>query len=164
MDRVSDLLRTWARALGRDEDEIVRWSAAGRLHDVLRDADPADLLRFVTAAERDFPPKALHGPAAAARLTGLVAPSVVNAIRYHTLGHPGLDLLGRALYLADFLEPGRHFADDERALLRGRVPVEIDQVLIEVVAWRIRNLLELRSPIHPHTTAFWGNLVSGERS
>jgi len=163
MERVAALMESWARALGLGDTEVARWSAAGQLHDVLRDADPAELVSLVAPDERDLPAKALHGPAAAARLAGLVAPTVANAIRHHTLGDPGLDRLGRALYLADYLEPGRRFADDQRALLRVRVPEDLDEVLREVVAWRIHNLLDARLPIHPRTAGLWRSLVVGER-
>ncbi len=161
MGRVAALLEEWAYAIDLDETEVLRWAAAGWLHDVLRDADPAELIPDVTDSERDLPGKVLHGPAAAARLRGLVHPSVENAIRYHTVGHPSLDRLGRALYLADYLEPGRRFADDWRAVLRRRWPTESHEVLAEVIAARIQNLLETRKPIRPETAAFWSTTVTG---
>lgn len=160
MGRVAALLEEWAYAIELDETEVLRWAAAGWLHDVLRDADPAELIPDVAHSERDLPWKVLHGPAAAARLRGLVHPSVEAAIHYHTMGHPTLDRLGRAVYLADFLEPGRRFADDWRAVLRRRWPSESDEVLAEVIAARIRNLLETRKPIRPETAAFWSTTVT----
>jgi HD superfamily phosphohydrolase YqeK len=163
MGRVAALLEEWAYALGLDHAEALRWAAAGWLHDVLRDADPAELVHEVSGDESDLPGNILHGPAAAARLQGRVDDRVVTAVRYHTIGHPRLDELGRALYLADFLEPGRDFADDWRADLRRRMPVDRDEVLIEVVAARITHLLARRSPIRPETAMFWTGLVARKR-
>lgn len=160
MSRVAGLLEEWASALRLPQDEVLRWSATGWLHDALRDEDPRVLIHEVAEEERDLPGPILHGPAAAARLAGLVDPRVQMAIRYHTLGHPGLDRLGRALYLADFLEPGRDFASDWRAELRRRMPHELPDVLVEVIAARLRHLLDARKPIRPETAAFWSDALT----
>jgi len=160
MARVATLLESWAAELGLDETEMLRWAAVGWLHDALRDADPAELRRLVRAEERDLPGPILHGPAAAARLSGHVGHSTLQAIRYHTIGHPALDTMGRAVYLADFLDPGREFLLDWRAELRDRMPKELDGVLEEVVATRIRHLLDRRKPLRPETAAFWSALVT----
>jgi HD superfamily phosphohydrolase YqeK len=159
MARVASLLEGWAHELGLGEEEALRWAAAGWLHDALRDADPGELAPLVRGAERDLPPKVLHGPAAATKLKGSVDSRMLQAIHYHTIGHPELDLLGRALYLADFLEPGRTFSPDWRAALRARVPAEMDDVLVEVVSARIRHLLDQRKAIRPETAAFWSAAV-----
>jgi HD superfamily phosphohydrolase YqeK len=159
--RVAALLEEWARSLGLPDAEVLRWAAAGWLHDALRDADPAELRREVAPEDRDLPPKILHGPAAAARLAGQVAPDLAAAVRYHTIGHPSLARLGRALYLADFLEPGRDFCGEWRAALRGRMPHELDQVLVEVLRARLGHLLDQRRPIRPETAAFWSDVVRG---
>jgi HD superfamily phosphohydrolase YqeK len=160
MARVAALLESWAAELGVGETETLRWAAVGWLHDALRDADPSDLRRLVRAEERDLPGPILHGPAAASRLAGHVGHSTLQAIRYHTIGHPTLDTMGRALYLADFLEPDRDFLTEWRAELRSRMPGDLDRVLEEVVATRIRHLLERRKPIRPETAGFWSDLVN----
>lgn len=162
ISRVADLMDRWAAALGVDGAERDRWRAAAWLHDALRDADPESIRESVAPGLRDLPGGMLHGPAAAARLreAGVDDGGLLNAVAYHTLGHPELDRLGRALYLADFLEPGRAHEPARRALLRTRVPVELDDVLVEVTAARIGHLLERRKPIRPETQAFWNSLVN----
>lgn len=162
MERVADLLGRWAEALHLDAPEVARWRAVGWLHDALRDAAPERLRGELPAEFRDLPPLVLHGPAAAERLRGDLDESALNAIRYHTLGHRSLDRLGRALYLADFLEPGREFLEEWRASLRERMPHDLDAVLREVVAARLRHLVEARRPIREETAGFWSSLVAGE--
>jgi HD superfamily phosphohydrolase YqeK len=161
--RVVELLDTWAARLGLDERERMRWRAAGWLHDSLRDADPAALRAEAPEWARALPGPLLHGPVAAARLEaeGVDDRSVLNAVAYHTLGHPGLDRLGRALYLADFLEPGRAFLPAWRAVLRARMPESMDRVLLDVVAARIEHLIATRRSIRPESLAFWNAVVEG---
>jgi HD superfamily phosphohydrolase YqeK len=84
---------------------------------------------------------------------------LLNAIGYHTFGHPGLGRLGRALYLADFLEPGRGWQPAWRAALRARLPDAMDEVLVDVAAARITHLLRRRQRIWPETHAFWNSLT-----
>src|SRR4051812_18550150 len=105
MGRVAALMRAWAERLGLPPGEVARWAAAGWLHDALRDADPDELRPAVAAEYRELPGKLLHGPAAAERLAGHADDELVSAVRCHTVGSPRFGKMGRALYLADFLEP-----------------------------------------------------------
>ena len=161
--RVAALMREWAQALGLPQGEVARWSAAGYLHDALRDA-PADELRpHVPAEFRELPGKLLHGPAAAERLAGEADDELRDAIRYHTLGSARFGTLGRALYLADFLEPGRTFAPGWTKSLRRRMPREMDAVLREVVESRIGHVARNGGNLHPETKAFHAQVQSEAR-
>lgn len=160
MGRVAELMAEWTAALRLQEADRIRWLAAAWLHDGFREAHPEQLRDMVPPELRDLPDPLLHGPAAAARLAGEADEELLNAIRYHTIGHPDLDLLGRALFLADFLEPGRDFEVRWREQLRRRMPHDMDEVLAEVLQARIRHLLEIRKPIRPETAAFWSRVVS----
>jgi HD superfamily phosphohydrolase YqeK len=157
--RVAQLLGEWAHTLAPQEE--VRWRAAAWLHDSLRDADEAELRSLIVAEFADWPASLLHGPAAASQLRrdGVRDESVLRAIAYHTVGHADLDLLGRSLYLADFLEPGRKFAADWRADLRARMPNEHEFVLREVAAQRLGHLIAEKAPLRPETVGFWNSLV-----
>jgi HD superfamily phosphohydrolase YqeK len=164
--RVASLMETWAERLALPEQERERWRAAAWLHDALRDAPAEELRAEVEPPFRELPDPLLHGPAAAKRLEaeGVDDAALLNAIRYHTLGHPDLDRLGRMLYLADFLEPGRTFSMDRHEALRRRMPDDAPAVLIEVVRDRIEHLLRRGSPVRPETMGFWNSLVTEERA
>jgi HD superfamily phosphohydrolase YqeK len=161
--RVAALMDEWAERLELPAAERERWAAVAWLHDALRDADPASLRPLLPAAFSAFPDPLLHGPAAAARLGDEVDDEMADAIRYHTIGHPALGQLGRALYLADFLEPGRDFLADRRESLRARMPHEMNEVLIEVLTARLAHLVRGRKPIRPETAAFWSDAVGADR-
>ncbi|HEX6589401.1 MAG TPA: HD domain-containing protein [Longimicrobiales bacterium] len=160
--RVVTLLDDWAVELGMSGADRRRLRAAGWLHDALRDAS-GDVLRPMVAPElRDLPRKLLHGPAAAARLRelGMSDDEVLDAVAYHTVGHPGLTILGRLVYLADFLEPGRRFDPVGRASLRARMPHDWRSVLMSVVRSRVRHLLDSGNPIRPETMGYWNTVVA----
>ncbi len=157
MASVAALLGAWAEELGLGERDCRRWMAAGWLHDALRDADAEGL----SAEAGEYPAGVRHGPAAAARLSadGIDDRELLDAIRYHTLGRRGWGLLGRYLYLADYLEPGRSFDPAERARLIAPLPHEPAEVLQRVCALRIQHQLGRRVPLHHETIDFWNELV-----
>jgi 2-amino-4-hydroxy-6-hydroxymethyldihydropteridine diphosphokinase len=161
IERVVALLEEWGTALGWSDAERARLRAAGWLHDALRDA-PADELRpMVPAPLGDLPDKLLHGPACAAHLRelGMTDDDVLAAVAYHTVGHPDLGLIGRLLYLADFLEPGRRFDPVGRAALRARMPHDWRAVLQAVVRSRVNHLLDAGNPVRPETMGYWNSVV-----
>jgi HD superfamily phosphohydrolase YqeK len=164
VERVAALLEGWGRALGLGEHELLRWRGAGMLHDVLRDEDPERLLPLVPHNLRDMVPDALHAPAAAARLRdeGVEDDDLLLAVALHPVGSRKWGVLGRHLYLADFLEPGRSFRAGWRAELRERVPAETGFVLREVVRARIEWAMEQGHPIHPETAAFRDSLAEDD--
>ncbi|MDX1646933.1 MAG: HD domain-containing protein [Longimicrobiales bacterium] len=161
MVRVAELLDVWTEALTLPEEERRRWRAAGHLHDALRDADPDALRSRVPPALRTLPGALLHGPAAAERLRvdGVEDGELLDAVSFHTVGSPTFRTLGRALYAADFLEPGRPYRPDWRAELRGRMPGEMDAVVREILRARIRHRLDTGHVVLPRTWAFWNTLV-----
>jgi HD superfamily phosphohydrolase YqeK len=161
--RVSELMGTWAERAGLSEVDRVRWRAAGLLHDALRDADHDHLRTLVSEELREHPGKMLHGPAAAARLReeGVDDEPLLLAIAWHTLGHPDFDALGKALYLADYTEPGRNYESKKLAAKRDRVPAEMDAVLLDVATDRVRRSIKNGRPLLDPTVGFWNRLVDG---
>ena len=152
--RVAALMGEWADGLGLAPEDKERWLAAAWLHDALREAPPEELRYYVPESLRELPGKLLHGPAVAALLDGRADAELLDAIRYHTLGSARFGTLGRALYLADFLEPGRRYTPEWTAALRARMPHELDAVLREVVEARTTHVQEHGSVLHPETVAF----------
>jgi 2-amino-4-hydroxy-6-hydroxymethyldihydropteridine diphosphokinase len=165
MARVAGLLDTWATTLSLGQDDRMRWCAAGYLHDALRDERPDTLRTQVPAERRDLPDAVLHGPAAAARLRqdGVRDEELLAAVACHTTGGAGLGALGRALYVADYLEPGRSYGTESHARLRDRMPGDLNEVLREVVAERIRRSRESGRPLARETLAFWSELEGEPR-
>ena len=148
IERVVRLLDAWAAACRAPAAERARWLTAGWLHDALRDAPAADELA--------------HGPMAAERAArdGETDRGLLDAVRYHSLGYAGWDDVGKMLYLADYLEPGRSFDREARAALAARVPAERDAVLQQVAARRVTRVIEGRWPLVRETVDFWNSLVA----
>jgi HD superfamily phosphohydrolase YqeK len=135
--RVTTLLAEWADAMGLSAAERQCWIDAGRYHDALRDA-PVDELRALAGLGLDEV-ELLHGPAAATKLErdGETRRDLLDAIRYHSIGSKSWERVGKALYMADYLEPGRTFDRERRAQLSERVPRDFEGAFREVVRARM---------------------------
>ena len=157
--RVTALLDDWAAQLNVSQAEQRAWHDVGILHDALRDASE-DELRAMTG-DRDRPWQTLHGPAVADRLAneGERRPEVLDAIRWHTLGSAHWGRTGKALYMADFLEPGRKFSQRDRAFLAAQVPHDFDGVFRQVVQLRLEWTLREGKPVFPETAAMWNQVL-----
>jgi predicted HD superfamily hydrolase involved in NAD metabolism len=111
--RVAGTIERLAKLHGLDPE---RARLAGLLHDTAREVGKEELLRV--AEEDGIPvgdfererPILLHGPVAAELARedlGVEDGEVLDAVRAHTTGEPGMGPLALTLFVADKIEPGR---------------------------------------------------------
>jgi len=113
--RVADTAEGLAQAHDLDAD---RARLAALVHDSAREIGPDEFLKLaetwhlqVGDLERQSP-KLLHGPVAAEmtkRELGIEDGEVLEAVRAHTTGRPGMGPLALVLYVADKIEPARDY-------------------------------------------------------
>jgi HD superfamily phosphohydrolase YqeK len=158
MDRVSRLMAHWAAALNLPAEQHAAWRDAGALHDALRDASDDDLRALLP--DRDGDIGTFHGPAAAMLLErdGETRTDLLEAIAHHTVGKAGWERTGRALYMADYLEPGRPFSRRDRAFLAAAVPSDFDGVFRQVVRLRLERTLREGGELYDGTVALWNSV------
>jgi len=156
--RVTELALSWADAMRIDQAERDAWRDAARWHDALRDASEAQLRAIVPHLE--WPASLLHGPAAASRLAedGERRASVLEAIFWHTAGNASWDRTGRALYMADYLEPLRQFERKTRARLAASVADDFDDTFREVVKMRLGERVASGEKLRAETAALWDSV------
>jgi len=154
----AEFMSSFADQAGVTNDQAV---TAGLLHDLCKGLDKAEYLACaedygipVGEAQR-LNPKLLHGPIAAEecrRDLGVDDEAVYEAIYWHTTGRPELGPVGRALFLADFAEPTRLFAEavETRALLRRE---GFESALLYAARQKVEHVREKRH-VDPMTEAF----------
>jgi predicted HD superfamily hydrolase involved in NAD metabolism len=112
--RVADTAEDLARAHDLDAD---RARLAALMHDSARELGPDEFLKLAetwnlqVGESEQQSPKLLHGPVAAemARELGIDDEEVLEALRAHTTGRPGMGPLALVLYVADKIEPARDY-------------------------------------------------------
>jgi HD superfamily phosphohydrolase YqeK len=162
--RVTALLAEWADAMELSVEEKQCWIDAGRFHDALRDAPVEELRALAGAGPEEV--ELLHGPATAARLEagGEKRRNLLDAIRYHSIGSRHWDRVGKALYMADYLEPGRKFDMDRRIALSLRVPRDFEGAFREVVRARMQYARENGFTEYPESVELLASLGPVPRS
>lgn len=159
VERVTAVLDGWAASLRLPPVEAQAWHDAGRYHDALRDA-PESVLRALAGDHSEYTVEMLHGPAAAERMRreGEVREELLDAVRFHTVGSGRWKRLGRALYMADYLEPGRKFSRGDRAYLAAQVPVDFDGTFRQVLRARLEWSLREGMRLYPEAVALWNSV------
>lgn len=134
--RVAELARELCPRHGLDS---AKGTLAGLAHDLARDMDD---MKVQTLAVRDGGgisalevqrPVLLHGRAASILLRdtlGIEDPEILDAVANHVTGRPGMGLLAKIVFVADFLEPGRGFLDEKFRLDALKLPIDSMMVLV----------------------------------
>jgi len=153
-----------AARFGADQQEA---EVAGLLHDYAREIPAAELVRIaeehhLIRDEIEYQvPVLLHGPVGAALIRdelGIDNPSILEAVRLHTLGDRGMKPLSKIIYIADLVEPGRKlFTGLEE--LRQAAEDNLDWALLLAFDESLRYCLQKFKLIHPQTIAAWNFLV-----
>ena len=106
---------------GDDSETIMKLRAAALLHDMTKEYSPEahifimDKKGLTLTKEDKLAPKTFHARTAAALIPDeypeLAHPDVVTAVRYHTTGRAGMTLMEKIIYLSDYIDMSRTFAD-----------------------------------------------------
>ena len=155
--RVADTAADLALAHDLDAD-MARLAAL--LHDAAREMDPEVFLNLankwrlqVEDPERQSP-KLLHGPVAAElarREFGMDNEEVLQAVRAHTTGRPGMGPLALVLYVADKIEPARDYPSVGR--LRKLAGEDLNEAAAESLRRAIAHNEERGKSTHPASLA-----------
>ncbi len=165
--RTSLLMRSLCEGRRLDAD---RGEIAALAHDLCRESPVGELLQ--TAGRDNLPlqewereePLLLHGRAAAVLLReqfAITDESILEAIRWHTTGCPGMGELAKLLFIADYIEPGRTHVDHDLCD-RVRSASTTEGVLI-VLKETTAYLEAAGKPIAAPTEALYKELMKAER-
>ncbi|WP_423407465.1 bis(5'-nucleosyl)-tetraphosphatase (symmetrical) YqeK [Heyndrickxia sp. MSNUG] len=88
---------------------------------------------------------------------GITDDEVLDAIRYHTSGRVGMTLLDKIIYLADYIEPGRHFPGVEE--VRSMAAEDLNLALIQSMKNTIQFLMKKNQPVFPDTFKAYNSIV-----
>ncbi|WP_066385667.1 bis(5'-nucleosyl)-tetraphosphatase (symmetrical) YqeK [Neobacillus mesonae] len=93
---------------------------------------------------------------------GITDREILDAIRCHTSGRPGMSILEKVIYLADYIEPGRHFpgVDEVRELAKE----SLDKALIKSIQNTILFLLKKNQMVYPETFHTYNDLIKNQEA
>lgn len=140
---------------------IRRVRQAALLHDYAKNLEIDELKRLAQLVldhwkidrEEMSIPQVLHAPVSAylvEKELGIVDQEVLEAIRYHTIGSPGMGTIARIIFLADFVEPNRKFT--AAAQVRDEYKLNgLESAIVKVCEFNINYNISCGKLIHPNS-------------
>jgi len=145
---VANLAAGIAMAHGRVD--INTFLYAGLLHDCAKYMKYDEMLLFANEHELDVTPylgemsfqlHAVLGEYIAKTVYGVSDVDILNAIRYHTVGHLNMSFLEKCIFLADYLEPSRDFpAEPTLTQMRKMAFFDVDKTLYYVMKNKLAHI------------------------
>ncbi len=169
VERVREITRDLAAVHGLD---VERSDLAAAAHDLARAYRGDELLESASAygipvrpIDRASP-VLLHGPVGAAwlqREARIADEEVLEAVRSHTSGSPGMGPIARVVFLADKLDPSKAqrypFQDSVYAISRQ----DLDRALLRFLDLQLVGFLERGFVIDPSSVALRNDLLLASR-
>jgi len=156
---------TLAKRYGADEKKA---ELAAIFHDYAKFRDKDEMKSIIQEQGMDeellnHNSELWHAPVGAflvQKEAGISDPDILDAIRYHTSGRPNMTLLEKVIYLADYIEPGRHFPGVEE--VREIAEKDLNKALIQALKNTIQFLMKKNQRIFPLTFHTYNDLVIKE--
>ncbi len=104
----------------------------------------------MTEAKNPFLLHAKAGAYLAEHKYGIRDEDILNAVRYHTTGRPGMSMLEKIVFIADYIEPGRNHSA-RLPELRRLAFQDLDKALVEILRDTLRYLRGTDHEIDPMT-------------
>lgn len=130
---------------------------ASLIHDYLKETSNEGLKHIIESSNEQTEilnehPILWHGPAAASiaeKEFGITNHSILQAIRYHTIGRPEMDLVEQIVFIADYMEPARTFPGIED--VRSASEKSLEEAILLALGNTIIHLIKKGASIHSMT-------------
>lgn len=146
--------------------DILRIAALA--HDLAREWDAAMIYEAALKDQKTLSkfnsdhPVLLHGFAAAWLLQdefSIRDQSLLNAVRFHSTGHPVLDDAGLILFSADYMEPGRRHLDDN--IRRSLLEQPLEGMVLSILDAMTKHLAGMNNIPSPDSRELYEKLMKG---
>ena len=165
------VMYTAANLAMRYDVPLYKAEAAGILHDCAKEMDNEELIRYCKKNSIELSDDELSNPALIHSKAGAQIAKdrydiddgdIINAIRFHTTGKPGMTRLEQIIFVADYIEPSRR-PIPELNLIRQLAFTDIDQAVIKILENTLKYLNEKGNPIDDMTQKTYDSYIRTER-
>ncbi|RKD23967.1 phosphohydrolase [Ammoniphilus oxalaticus] len=164
--RVAETAVKLAKIHGVDSNRVNRVELAAILHDYCKYWDSERMKTIIKANTQlssdllNYDKELWHGPVGAIiakESFGVTDSATLAAIANHTSGRPGMCLIEKVVWLADYIEPGRQFPGVEE--IRALAERNLDQAMLKALANTIVFLVKREKQVYPLTLATYNELT-----
>ena len=155
--RVAEYARHLAKEYKKEGVSPALAFFTGLAHDLCKKCSDEELVKLVEADGLGIDNvektrlNLLHGRAAAIVLQkkfGINDESVLKAAAFHTFGYEGIDALGKIIYIADKIEPGRPDTENFRDMVKSS---SLNELMLAVLDWNLAYIKKKGASVHPET-------------
>lgn len=158
---VTDTAIILARRYGGDEKKA---ELAGIFHDYAKYREKKEMKNIIVKEKMPndlllYSSELWHAPVGAylvKKEVGITDEEILNAIRFHTTGRPGMTILEQVVFLADYIEPNRTFPGVEE--VRELAEKDLDAAIIAAIRNTIQFLLTKNQLVYPQTVETYNDL------
>lgn len=152
-----------AKIYGADEQKA---TLAGLLHDITKDLTKKEHLELIRESGKTEDPDeicckgllhAVTAPIVLEKELGISDPEILSAVRLHTRAKPNMTLLEKILYIADFTEPTRVYADAD--FYRRIAREDLDKTLFLSLRWGLDDRLRKGNYIYKVTLETYNHYI-----
>ena len=146
--------------------DLKKVETAALLHDIAKSKSNTELKAILRNSkwepdqlEAEIVP-VLHAPAGAVlaeEIFGVTDPEILEAIRFHTLGHPQMGKIAQVIYAADFISGDRNFVGLDE--IRSKIEINFYLGLYLITTHIMKYQLERNNFIHPYSNDFRNKLL-----
>lgn len=162
------VMETAIELAGRYGEDQKKAELAAIFHDYAKFRDKGEMKSIIISERMDrelleYNAELWHAPVGAflvEKEVKITDPDILCAIRYHTSGRPGMTLLEKIIYVADYMEPGRHFPGVEE--VRDLAKKDLNKALIQSIKNTITFLMKKNQRVFPLTFLTYNDLVNKE--
>lgn len=161
---VAESARELAEIYGYDKDKAYK---AGLLHDIMKNATKDYQLQIMekggiilSRAEKNNP-KLWHAMAGECYLReemGITDEELLGAVRYHTTGKEGMNLLEKIVYIADYISKERDYPDVD-VMRKLSKEVSLEEASLYALRYSIRKFESMGGIIHTDSVDYYNELI-----
>ena len=161
---VAESARELAEIYNYDSDRAYK---AGLLHDIMKNATKDYQLQIMekggiilSQAEKNNP-KLWHAMAGECYLReemGITDEELLGAVRYHTTGKEGMNLLQKIVYIADYISKERDYPDVD-VMRRLSKEVSLEEASLYALRYSIRKFESIGGIIHTDSVDYYNELI-----
>lgn len=160
------VLKSALRLAKKLELDLKKVETAALLHDIAKSKSSLELKKILRNSkwepddlELGIVP-VLHAPAGAVMAEeyfGVTDFEILEAIRFHTLGHPEMGKIAQVIYAADFISEDRNFVGLDE--IRSEIEKDFNFGLYLITTHIMKYQLERNNFIHPYSNDFRNKLL-----
>jgi predicted HD superfamily hydrolase involved in NAD metabolism len=170
LKHIQGVVKTSASLARKYGLSVEKAKLAAWLHDCAKEKSRNEMRRWINkggfqldAQEIQMP--GLWHPHAGAGLAlsqwGIKDREILEAVRCHTLGSPKMAPLAQVVFVADFIEPSRHFVGVER--VRDIARKNLKEAVLAKASMTIQFLFEKKMKIHPRLLETWNGFLGADQ-